>query len=66
MLGTWSDVAFATSSLAYYGHNAGCIHMEAAKYLADSLREVNYPILQSTWTHTGEFMHRDDCRSFGA
>ena len=37
-LGTRPDIAFATSSLARFGHNPGCVHWEAAKRILRYLK----------------------------
>ena len=37
-LGTRPDIAFATSSLARFGHNPGCAHWEAAKRILRYLK----------------------------
>ena len=73
-LGTRPDIAFATSSLARFGHNPGRVHWDVAKrvlrYLNGAkrwrlaLRSKSPQI--TVFTEAGWGSHRDDRRSIRA
>jgi hypothetical protein len=72
-LGTRPDIAFATSSLARFGHNPGRIHWEAAKRVLRYLKGTKGWCLTlgdspeiAGYTDADWGSHRDDRRSIGA
>jgi hypothetical protein len=73
-LGTRPDIAFATSSLARFGHNPGRVHWEAAKRVLRYLKGTKTWRLRlggktpqiAAFTDADWGSHRDDRRSIGA
>jgi hypothetical protein len=73
-LGTRPDIAFATSSLACFGHNPGRVHWEAAKCVLRYLKGTKMWRLKlggktpeiATFTDADWGSHRDDRHSVGA
>jgi hypothetical protein len=74
-LGTRPDIAFATSSLARFGHNPGRVHWDAAKRVLRYLKGTKgwrltlggkSPPEVSAYTDADWGSHSDDRRSIGA